>query len=350
MKLKSNIESLLHLEMHELLDLQDDVNKLIRLKFEQLPNNNIDSLNKENANIYIKNEQNANEIFLKESSKPHTFIEDTEDFILTQFDQDAQGRLFNQISNVNDDQMINIKKEYENEKFEPLNLDEKKNFNDLSSPLKGSSLKGSQVLGSQESITSRYNIHEETGRKRVKLERIDLALTGMDYSVKRNLIKIFDFNKNPITLKAWILEDFKPNENKLAIIRGRKREENIKLMKLHSKMGKPPNQPDNCIENFDNGNLFTEEEQEFDNLKTRSKSPPGFGRLDFPNTQERFDDRKKSQQIIYQKTKRRFKMTIRNDIPPQEREYHFKNDELNRIVDDGNFKWDEINLLIYSRN
>ncbi|CCD26127.2 ssDNA endodeoxyribonuclease SAE2 NDAI_0G03500 [Naumovozyma dairenensis CBS 421] len=159
-------------------------------------------------------------------------------------------------------------------------------------------------------------------------------------------IPLVDFNTNPLTEKPWILEDFKPNENKAFIRRGR-----LKLENFYKKAGKPINLPANGKSDafLDDSVNADNIEFQFDNLRQRAKSPPGFGRLDFPTTQERVDDKEKSQEIIQQKTRYRFLMAIQNNLPPQERRYIFKKEKLNRIVDGSQFSWSPSELKIYER-
>lgn len=84
-------------------------------------------------------------------------------------------------------------------------------------------------------------------------------------------------------------------------------------------------------------------------MRNRSPSPPGYGRLDFPSTQERADDKSKAQSIIRDKTLYRFLEATNNRVPPMKREFLFKKRELNDVVDDGNFDWTEESLEIFSR-
>lgn len=71
--------------------------------------------------------------------------------------------------------------------------------------------------------------------------------------------------------------------------------------------------------------------------------------MDFPNTQENLEDRKKSQEIMFAKTKDRFYLATKSAVPLEKREYYFRNNELNEIINGGNFTWDEKGLQIFKR-
>lgn len=157
-------------------------------------------------------------------------------------------------------------------------------------------------------------------------------------------VKIYIFNTNPTTSKPWILEDFKPNKDVAAVRRGKK-----KVEEFYKKVGKPIDleEDDDFINFGNNGNTLDSFKMEFDNLRNRTESPPGYGRLDFPTTQEREEDKLASKRILYQKTKHRFLTSVNNRIPPQEREFLFRRNEFNEAVDNGYFKWDRNALEIY---
>lgn len=204
-------------------------------------------------------------------------------------------------------------------------------------------------------IDHKFNIpnEPEISRKRKhkfstssKQETTPSFLTYDKKKIQR--IPSIDFNINPLSEKPWILEDFLPNEDKTSVRRGR-----LKLEKFYEQVGKPMGLANNELNVLDgyyeNKNSVDDPELAFDNMRQRSKSPPGFGRLDFPSTQERNEDKKKSQEIIKRKTKYRFLMATRNNIPAQERGFLFKKDELNRIIDNGNFTWSDADLKIYER-
>ena len=157
--------------------------------------------------------------------------------------------------------------------------------------------------------------------------------------------KKVNFNLNPLTQKSWILEDFKPNRDINAVRRGQK-----KLEAFYSRAGNPRHSIRDAVpysnrtwnKNSDDTLDFT-----FDNLRVRSQSPPGFGRLDFPSTQEHCDDKREAQRIIHEKTKYRFIQAVNSQVPPQEREFLFKREELNNIVDNNEFAWNERELMVY---
>lgn len=180
---------------------------------------------------------------------------------------------------------------------------------------------------------------------KIPSEPIPLLMT------KHSSAKKVNFNINPITKKPWILEDFKPNCQVTDIKRGRQ-----KLEQFYAKVGKPnqvyPSKQDHCHSNINDlyGLNKSNSEYLFDNLRHRSRSPPGYGRMDFPSTQERTEDKIKSQRIIYEKTLYRFHAATNSMTPSFEREFLFKKDLLNTIVDDNNFTWNEKNLKIFLRS
>ncbi|KAL3234996.1 DNA endonuclease SAE2 [Nakaseomyces bracarensis] len=142
-----------------------------------------------------------------------------------------------------------------------------------------------------------------------------------------------NFNNNPLTGKAWILEDFLPNREA-----PQKKRRNRVLEDFSMKIKTESNF---AVEDDLNNN--------FDNLRHRSPSPPGYGRLDFPTTQERKEDKTKSQSIIKEKTLYRFMSATNNKLPSYMREFLFKKHELNEIVDNGNFTWSDDKLKLFSR-
>lgn len=161
----------------------------------------------------------------------------------------------------------------------------------------------------------------------------------------KSKLKKVNFNFNPLTKKSWILEDFKPNRDINAVRRGQK-----KLEAFYSKTGNPRHSMrDGVLHNDYTRNKNSDDTLEFtfDNLRVRSHSPPGFGRLDFPSTQEHCDDKREAQRIIHEKTKYRFMRAVNSQVPPQEREFLFKREELNNIVDDNEFTWSEKELMVY---
>lgn len=153
--------------------------------------------------------------------------------------------------------------------------------------------------------------------------------------------KKFDFNLNPLISKPWILEDFKPNKDVSAVKRGKRR-----LEEFYKKAGKPMGaQMEN--DKVEHPLFDMSFDMPFDNLRQRTDSPPGYGRLDFPTTQEREEDKIASKKIIYKKTMKRFLSSVNYRIPPQEREFLFKREEFNEAVNDSDFKWDPTTLKIY---
>ncbi|CCH61453.1 hypothetical protein TBLA_0E03980 [Henningerozyma blattae CBS 6284] len=153
---------------------------------------------------------------------------------------------------------------------------------------------------------------------------------------KRDLI---NFNVNPITKNPWILEDFKPNDDV-----------NPSNFKSHGKSSYEPSERGRKVHPI----FMTFEEMrdrhvEEIHIRERSVSPPGFGRLDFPTTQENKTDREKSREILKNKTIKRFSIACNNSIPPWERKYIFKNNKLNDITDNGDFHWEKENLEVYMR-
>lgn len=158
---------------------------------------------------------------------------------------------------------------------------------------------------------------------------IELEDNLFKFKAKKQPRKIYDFNKNPISKVGWILEDFKPNEQ-------------LSYSSTNNKNRRK-------LLNFDEMFERNSKKHFFKNLQVRSSSPPGFGRLDFPTTQERMDDREKAGIALRKKTMERFCMASNHKIPPWERLYLFRNSELNRIVDDGDFVWQEDNLDLYVR-
>lgn len=166
------------------------------------------------------------------------------------------------------------------------------------------------------------------------------------------------FNMNPITSKPWILEDFKPNRDLANVKRGRKRlqqfcndiEQNFVKNNTSQHKNSTESQP-NKSKRFKKNNQFQDgDTPEFDNLRDRSPSPPGFGRMDFPTTQERQQDKLQSQMIIYEKTLYRFHCATNGRIPQYEREFLFKKPELNELVDRQQIVWSSKELKVFTRN
>lgn len=254
---------------------------------------------------------------------------------------------------------------------------------DLSSPLKVSNYLQEdlvkQSLGKENAQETGVQQHENS-QKRLKREYTTISDSEgeFDWSYqecskksrqneenkkdKGNEVNKVNFNLNPITGKPWIFEDFKANEDVIGIRKGRKRCENAKLAKFYAVAGRPKNEEKLTINNsgflhmadgLDKDeameNIHDSYSCEFENLRHRSKSPPGYGRMDFPNTQENLEDRKKSQEIMFAKTKDRFYLATKSAVPLEKREYYFRNNELNEIINSGNFTWDEKGLQIFKR-
>ncbi|CAR23348.1 ssDNA endodeoxyribonuclease SAE2 [Lachancea thermotolerans CBS 6340] len=168
-----------------------------------------------------------------------------------------------------------------------------------------------------------------------------------------------DFNTNPATKKPWIFEDFMANETSASSRKIHSNYESAKVSKFRSAVGQPiSNQklvlhPDRGFEMVEESlreaDKAFEGEVQFDNLRQRSDSPPGFGRLDFPNTQESLIDRMKSREILYNKTKARFLEAVRSDLRPDERLFLFRNPSLNEAVNSEDFQWNQSTLDIFSR-
>lgn len=171
-----------------------------------------------------------------------------------------------------------------------------------------------------------------------------------DSNISNKLNDRVNFNNNPISGKPWIFEDFKVNDDIYAINRGRKKMNDIKLARFYSKAGNPrlnsKDMNDAIDIIIDNDSYYL---NEFENLRQRSRSPPGYGRLNFPNTQENLTDKLKSQEIVYIKTKKRFLIATQWKLPIEEREFCFKNSKLNDIINCGKFHWDENKLNIFTR-
>lgn len=189
-------------------------------------------------------------------------------------------------------------------------------------------------------------------------EYVDSVKEGKKLKIENpNQVKM-DFNINPITNKPWIYEDFRLNEN-FNYQRGRKNIDNARLSRFYSVAGKPENDSKLILNPKTGFELIKREEDnesngtyngpEFYNLSTRSKSPPGYGRLDFPNTQENLADKQKAQEIIYKKTKERFLIATNHLIPAEKRQFLFRNEKLNEMVTKEQCRWQENMLQIFSR-
>ncbi|KAH3901640.1 ssDNA endodeoxyribonuclease SAE2 SCDLUD_001407 [Saccharomycodes ludwigii] len=148
---------------------------------------------------------------------------------------------------------------------------------------------------------------------------------------------IYDLNYNPRTKKPWILEDFKENPHfKKLNGYNKDRKGNYILEKLDDLVKGVVTKDDRMQYNFPN-------------LRCRSDSPPGYGRMDFPTTQEDIDDREEANKILFNKTKGRLLWALNEQIPWEEREFHFRSNRLNKIAQYGNFHYQENNLQIFQR-
>ncbi|SCU84677.1 LAFA_0D11342g1_1 [Lachancea sp. 'fantastica'] len=172
----------------------------------------------------------------------------------------------------------------------------------------------------------------------------------------------YTLNENPFSKKPWIFEDFKANDSIAASVKPGVSASVARISRFQSAAGIPVlNQklvlnPHKGFELVNDNRMVTNANGKsdgidgvFDNLRQRSKSPPGYGRLDFPNTQENDADIVKSREILYNKTKDRFLMATRSDLSPSKRGFVFRNMQLNDIVNEGDFEWDLKSLQIFSR-
>lgn len=339
MQLQSNLNILLDFDLNELLAVQSDVTQLISRRVHELLKRSKSLCDEDSIRNHNDEEQSDKSIEIIEADHGDSQSDDDEDseaFILTQLDQHTKEKTWN----------------HENEELTTLRAELPKP--DISSPLKESQSLPDSYDRMKIDVTDVEDQQEE------KVLRLTNSNNNKDLSqVTKKLCVRFpenvptvsdvpptNFNVNPFSGKPWILEDFKMNKDINPVKRNHN---NIRLQKT-------------AIEDFTSSDIgrrsLIDKEMsyniennfhEFENLRDRSHSPPGFGRLDFPNTQERIDDKQKSQNMIFQKTKWRFLKATCNAIPPYEREFLFKNDKLNEIVDDGDFKWNELELQIYTR-
>lgn len=394
--LRSNVRVLLRMNINELLDVQFDVNMLLTKRYDELKTELDNRMNnfKSTNEAHLKREHNLRKNQkLLEPKEEDEYIEssdvnlndDTEEFILTQYDKVTRNKLLDDTQNSTSKvrkTKASTRPIYDNVDSIPLLSQQDERLGTTgrkdkiySSPLKESlgSINIQEItetpilkIKSESEQTSNLILNSSTKRvlsfsdiDTLEMERqnkhaklLDVTLDdepNLQKTVLRERINLknknidkkkLDFNINPATLKPWILEDFKPNHDMISVKRGKK-----KLAHFYNKVGKPS---DNNIELKSQELEMKEFDQfQFDNLRQRTDSPPGFGRLDFPTTQERADDKLQSQKIIFEKTKYRFLAAVNNRIPPQEREYLFKKDELNEAVDNAKFTWVEDLLKIY---
>lgn len=283
----------------------------------------------------------------REESGSLEIIEDSQDFILTQFTNSSLQS--SQLSSQQTDQIHNGK---ENDSS-PLKESQDTNTFDVMRSQRVNVKKESPLKVCPQQ--KRENIKDKKVSKlRVKkellpsLDPMKIPCEPIIQTQQPPPTKKLNFNTNPLSKKPWILEDFKPNFEITGVKRGRK-----KIEQFYAKVGKPNEEPKDLIKNDPLKNPSTDSNDAefiFDNLRQRSKSPPGFGRMDFPSTQERTDDKNKSQKIIYDKTIYRFYAAIDYRLPSYEREFLFKKDIFNRTVDEHNFTWSPKKLKIFLRS
>ncbi|CAI1984995.1 hypothetical protein SEUBUCD650_0G01040 [Saccharomyces eubayanus] len=337
--LKSSLTILKRLNLNELLNVQHDVTVLIASRVITLQNENKRILEVSDRKPIATLAHQKHASSQSSQSSVEAVEQDSEDFILTQFDEEVKknltdGKLHHQSEHEPDSQLSVVT-------ISPNK--HKRKISEFSSPLNGSQKLGDLENCSDTVIHETDNDKENKIRKllEIKLEKPEPSLPYL--SKQENEGFLVDFNTNPVTKRAWILEDFRPNEDIAPLKRGRR-----KLERFYAQVGKPADskfKPLSVVMESQNSDY----ELSFDNLRNRSKSPPGFGRLDFPSTQEGNEDKKKSQEIIRDKTKHRFLMATNDKIPPYEREYVFKKEELNRFVDDECVFWSDKLLQIYAR-
>ncbi|CDO96382.1 unnamed protein product [Kluyveromyces dobzhanskii CBS 2104] len=247
----------------------------------------------------------------------------------------------------------------------------RRNVELLSSPLKDNDI----IIDSQASDILKENDVNVQGSQRLgygKVKRVrspKKTTIWSQYSnktekenVKRAKVLV-DFNVNPLTKKPWIFEDFKINESIPSKNRGRSGKNSSRVARFHAQAGSPVKDKQKIVLNSD-GLLETVDDiglrhpnvpdlqypdDSFENLRDRSKSPPGYGRLNFPTTQELIEDKEESKKLLFKKTKERFLQATNNSIPISDREYYFRNAKLNDIVDDGTFAWNDSELNIFTR-
>ncbi|CDK24891.1 unnamed protein product [Kuraishia capsulata CBS 1993] len=177
-----------------------------------------------------------------------------------------------------------------------------------------------------------------------------------------------DLSINPAANRFWVLEDFKPNP---------KTNYNLPYAFKASRMGKDIQAPkcrcSKCLaiaeivgktethhrikavwKSNDTNVLAPQIQDQFDNVIHRDNteiwgrpdSPPGFSRSDFPTTQERLQDREKSEVLNRAKTLERLLQAVQVDgqfkgpMPPQVGKYIFRSDTFNGAVRSGNYVMD----------
>lgn len=342
------------LPLNELFTLQYELIKHIESRVNKLeiPSNLTEKLieantvPEDNKDLCLENKASSPirpPIIKREESGSLEIIEDSQDFILTQLSNNSpqSSQRYSQQDHPTPIDSSPLK-EYQDAKSYNTVKSEKVNIK-MESPSK--SYLQQRLISSKDKKVSKLLIKKEllSPLKSAKIPYEPLISTKQASPLKK-----LDFNMNPITKKPWILEDFKPNFEVARVRRGRR-----KVEQFYSKVGKPDDDPKDFMGNdpYKNPNMEgNESEFIFDNLRQRSQSPPGFGRMDFPSTQERSDDKIKSQKIIYEKTLYRFQSAIDYKVPPYEREFLFKKDAFNKAVDEYNFTWSPKKLKIFLRS
>ncbi|CAI4061570.1 ssDNA endodeoxyribonuclease SAE2 SKDI_07G0890 [Saccharomyces kudriavzevii IFO 1802] len=332
---ESSLPILKKLSLNELLNVQHDVTVLIAKRVRTLQSRSSCILEGPNSKLSESLGYQKNVPLQSSQLSVEAMEQDSQDFILTQFDEDIKKGFT--------DTKMHHHNEYEPDtQLSVVTISpnkHKRKISEFSSPLNGPDLEDCS-----DTIIHELGHDKENKTRRlleVKIEKPEFTSPNLFKQEEDN--SLVDFNTNPLTKRAWILEDFRPNENTAPVKRGRR-----KLERFYAQVGKPEDPKHKSLSTVMESQN-SDFELAFDNLRNRSKSPPGFGRLDFPSTQEGNEDKKKSQEIIRKKTKHRFLMAINGKIPPYEREYVFKKEELNRIVDDGGVFWSEKLLQIYAR-
>ncbi|GAV49455.1 hypothetical protein ZYGR_0P00980 [Zygosaccharomyces rouxii] len=336
MQLQSNLAVLLEFDLNRLLAVQSDVTLLISRRVRELLDRSKE-LGDEHSTINDKDEDKGDTsigiVGGDRSNHQMDDGDDSDDFILTQLGEHTGEKIWT----------------HENEDLVTLRAELPKA--DISSPLKESqSLPDSYNHMKNDSRELDVQVEEDelpsaNNNSRKELSQVTKKLC-VRFPDNKPVVPRTNFNINPYTGKPWILEDFKRNEDINSV---KKRQQNMKAQKIYAEGFPPPEAGRQSLIDKEISKGVENNFYEFENLRDRSHSPPGFGRLDFPNTQERFDDKQKSQNIIFHKTKWRFRKATCNAVPLYEREFLFKNDKLNEIVDDGTFEWNDSELQIYTR-
>ncbi|OXB40949.1 hypothetical protein B1J92_L05918g [Nakaseomyces glabratus] len=337
------IKTVTAMNVTQLLDLQDFITKTLRERLIN-PSNDLKSTEDQPKEVLLPNEiqeegkvdgkpKNGNLVTVLQVKREDS--QDSDDFILTQFDSQDVGSAKKQ----SQFEKSSIKPEFSS----PLKFSQVSNDSKADNPLPKEvcHANGGDHLSIEKTIPFKRRLDLEN------IKEYDWKWSHHNDKVQNNKQSVLDFNKNPFSKRPWILEDFCPNSNAIA-----KKKHEIDFEKFQKKVS-------NFIENKTNNAKESDIECakyegrlrniHFDNMRNRSPSPPGYGRLDFPSTQERADDKSKAQSIIRDKTLYRFLEATNNRVPPMKREFLFKKRELNDVVDDGNFDWTEESLEIFSR-